>query len=161
MIRRPPRSTRTDTLFPYTTLFRSRIKAALLGTALAGRESYAHAQRPADTGHGLPQRALADDAQGRARQIFDGIIKIAELLRSVPPPRFDRFAISDDAAAQRKDQREGMFGHGVDRVAAYVRNRYTLPGAGGQVDVVGNGGGNRHNLQSAGLLKCFQSGRTH
>src|SRR3546814_3736520 len=31
MIRRPPRSTRTDTLFPYTTLFRSR--------QLAGRRS--------------------------------------------------------------------------------------------------------------------------
>src|SRR3546814_7720567 len=28
MIRRPPRSTRTDTLFPYTTLFRSRLDAA-------------------------------------------------------------------------------------------------------------------------------------
>src|SRR3546814_3121267 len=28
MIRRPPRSTRTDTRFPYTTLFRSRAKAA-------------------------------------------------------------------------------------------------------------------------------------
>src|SRR3546814_4577654 len=28
MIRRPPRSTRTDTLFPYTTLFRSLTKAA-------------------------------------------------------------------------------------------------------------------------------------
>src|SRR3546814_15605715 len=27
MIRRPPRSTRTDTLFPYTTLFRSRAQA--------------------------------------------------------------------------------------------------------------------------------------
>src|SRR3546814_10423829 len=27
MIRRPPRSTRTDTLFPYTTLFRSRVTA--------------------------------------------------------------------------------------------------------------------------------------
>src|SRR3546814_14970790 len=26
MIRRPPRSTRTDTLFPYTTLFRSRCR---------------------------------------------------------------------------------------------------------------------------------------
>src|SRR3546814_17264858 len=26
MIRRPPRSTRTDTLFPYTTLFRSQMK---------------------------------------------------------------------------------------------------------------------------------------
>src|SRR3546814_6844313 len=28
MIRRPPRSTRTDTLFPYTTLFRSRPRRA-------------------------------------------------------------------------------------------------------------------------------------
>src|SRR3546814_20039714 len=28
MIRRPPRSTRTDTLFPYTTLFRSPDRAA-------------------------------------------------------------------------------------------------------------------------------------
>src|SRR3546814_6817055 len=28
MIRRPPRSTRTDTLFPYTTLFRSRGRPA-------------------------------------------------------------------------------------------------------------------------------------
>src|SRR3546814_15761946 len=30
MIRRPPRSTRTDTLFPYTTLFRSTDPAALV-----------------------------------------------------------------------------------------------------------------------------------
>src|SRR3546814_3107935 len=29
MIRRPPRSTRTDTLFPYTTLFRSSVGIAL------------------------------------------------------------------------------------------------------------------------------------
>src|SRR3546814_12100204 len=29
MIRRPPRSTRTDTLFPYTTLFRSFLRAPL------------------------------------------------------------------------------------------------------------------------------------
>src|SRR3546814_1773820 len=36
MIRRPPRSTRTDTLFPYTTLFRSAIKVSeLLQPALA------------------------------------------------------------------------------------------------------------------------------
>src|SRR3546814_13095811 len=31
MIRRPPRSTRTDTLFPYTTLFRSGQQALLRG----------------------------------------------------------------------------------------------------------------------------------
>src|SRR3546814_10254449 len=32
MIRRPPRSTRTDTLFPYTTLFRSNLGNAWLAT---------------------------------------------------------------------------------------------------------------------------------
>src|SRR3546814_18379439 len=33
MIRRPPRSTRTDTLFPYTTLFRSRFAGCLIDDA--------------------------------------------------------------------------------------------------------------------------------
>src|SRR3546814_5854577 len=32
MIRRPPRSQRTDTLFPYTTLFRSKENESLTGT---------------------------------------------------------------------------------------------------------------------------------
>src|SRR3546814_9519345 len=36
MIRRPPRSTRTDTLFPYTTLFRS--------VAIVGQQHPAHAE---------------------------------------------------------------------------------------------------------------------
>src|SRR3546814_11563216 len=36
MIRRPPRSTRTDTLFPYTTLFRSAGAAAAARRRLAG-----------------------------------------------------------------------------------------------------------------------------
>src|SRR3546814_7170979 len=47
MIRRPPRSTRTDTLFPYTTLFRSQQAAddeALSGTKLHGRFSPARRQ---------------------------------------------------------------------------------------------------------------------
>src|SRR3546814_3573041 len=38
MIRRPPRSTRTDTLFPYTTLFRSRwCRCRFISTAGAGQ----------------------------------------------------------------------------------------------------------------------------
>src|SRR3546814_14677333 len=37
MIRRPPRSTRTDTLFPYTTLFRSALESAVGGEALQQR----------------------------------------------------------------------------------------------------------------------------
>src|SRR3546814_11575614 len=36
MIRRPPRSTRTDTLFPYTTLFRSDTLAWLMEASLEG-----------------------------------------------------------------------------------------------------------------------------
>src|SRR3546814_2316559 len=45
MIRRPPRSTRTDTLFPYTTLFRSvvaagkRYKARIDAERRAGRKT--------------------------------------------------------------------------------------------------------------------------
>src|SRR3546814_8522564 len=34
MIRRPPRSTRTDTLFPYTTLFRSKGAGGILALAV-------------------------------------------------------------------------------------------------------------------------------
>src|SRR3546814_16042113 len=39
MIRRPPRSTRTDTLFPYTTLFRSDLFLQMIGKA-AGELEY-------------------------------------------------------------------------------------------------------------------------
>src|SRR3546814_15240996 len=35
MRRRPPRSTRTYTLFPYTTLFRSALRSVLCGAVLA------------------------------------------------------------------------------------------------------------------------------
>src|SRR3546814_17605122 len=42
MIRRPPRSTRTDTLFPYTTLFRS---AALCDGAIRSLNRLIHAHR--------------------------------------------------------------------------------------------------------------------
>src|SRR3546814_2851002 len=46
MIRRPPRSTRTDTLFPYTTLFRSGGGAGPFGSgALAGTIELASAAR--------------------------------------------------------------------------------------------------------------------
>src|SRR3546814_13881794 len=41
MIRRPPRSTRTDTLFPYTTLFRSvRVKDYEAALALANQGNF-------------------------------------------------------------------------------------------------------------------------
>src|SRR3546814_1417616 len=48
MIRRPPRSTRTDTLFPYTTLFRSRVqhpRAGQSGARAGGRGRFDRRRR--------------------------------------------------------------------------------------------------------------------
>src|SRR3546814_14468441 len=51
MIRRPPRSTRTDTLFPYTTLFRSGLRIQIIDQegrsmfASGSAEMYPHMQR--------------------------------------------------------------------------------------------------------------------
>src|SRR3546814_2821677 len=54
MIRRPPRSTRTDTLFPYTTLFRSGRGAGRLRTP---GESHRHARhRAGDRASDRPSR---------------------------------------------------------------------------------------------------------
>src|SRR3546814_3221822 len=58
MIRRPPRSTRTDTLFPYTTLFRSAVLEAGTdkgGQLLRRREQLGPGAAAADLG--APQRS--------------------------------------------------------------------------------------------------------
>src|SRR3546814_18986130 len=65
MIRRPPRSTRTDTLFPYTTLFRSD------GYPGAG-------QRP---GHRNDLQSAADEAGVAARGLALGLVQDLRLPR--------------------------------------------------------------------------------
>src|SRR3546814_5796934 len=57
MIRRPPRSTRTDTLFPYTTLFRS---CCILATVAASFTNF--------SGLGIAPR-LARKQDGRSRWV--------------------------------------------------------------------------------------------
>src|SRR3546814_5429939 len=85
MIRRPPRSTRTDTLFPYTTLFRSAIPGSRAGLredrhtrgrnrsdAAIGRRQFHHAQgpegvaRPAQTPRSARRRA--EQGGGRSEE---------------------------------------------------------------------------------------------
>src|SRR3546814_7775916 len=58
MILRPPRSTRTDTLFPYTTLFRSRIggRGAPQETRQRPRNIRRRAPRPSEGRPGLRER---------------------------------------------------------------------------------------------------------
>src|SRR3546814_9522452 len=67
MILRPPRSTRTDTLFPYTTLFRS--IGAPTAPALRLLPS-----RLAGVIHLVPTESL--NAMSRRRQIYEGKAKI-------------------------------------------------------------------------------------
>src|SRR3546814_2002671 len=80
MIRRPPRSTLTDTLFPYTTLFRSHgFRAARTAEASRRGRARAHprvrglreARRPSRGGHShhlhLRRHAIAGGAGGAAR----------------------------------------------------------------------------------------------
>src|SRR3546814_4534570 len=61
MRRRPPRSTRTDTLFPYTTLFRSGLPAG--NTAV----SHPHRQEHLRKAEKLSLVCLCEQKNGRAR----------------------------------------------------------------------------------------------
>src|SRR3546814_3126823 len=71
MIRRPPRSTRTDTLFPYTTLFRS----VMIGRAALGRPwIFGGIAHYLATGELLPPPSLAqvrDILLGHLRALHD------------------------------------------------------------------------------------------
>src|SRR3546814_14940593 len=63
MIRRPPRSTRTDTLFPYTTLFRSDVRVGRLVHVLPDwrpKAAIVHAIFPSRRGLLPSVRALVD-----------------------------------------------------------------------------------------------------
>src|SRR3546814_1089457 len=64
MIRRPPRSTRTDTLFPHTTLFRSFDRLRATGSAAS---CFALAKRG-----GLPVNAAAMSILGKIFTWWDG-----------------------------------------------------------------------------------------
>src|SRR3546814_4277588 len=109
MLRRPPRSTRTDTLFPYTTLFRSRFGVG------QGQEAMAHAhemfgdelqprfrQQEVDVGHPTVVRILYRDDRApgpslphavdrilerKARQGRRMIVKFAHRLMRIGPRR--------------------------------------------------------------------------
>src|SRR3546814_14257971 len=79
MILRPPRSTRTDTLFPYTTLFRSHAEAREGETMTPEWEGGEAKLRPAGSGEtagfrlvGVSQTAIRD-AEGHATR-FSAVV---------------------------------------------------------------------------------------
>src|SRR3546814_5180545 len=78
MIRRPPRSTRTDTLFPYTTLFRALRPARLAGIAAVQDQPVMGVQQPLGRDH-AHQRVL--DRARRPAGCDAGAVADAEDMR--------------------------------------------------------------------------------
>src|SRR3546814_1603116 len=100
MIRRPPRSTRTDTLFPYTTLFRSgtlvdearlRVDALLvdLGFQPLDRRGATQDERRAAA---VPAELTHFRAQLLRKRLVRGAVRdlVGPDQRPVPPPRVRR-----------------------------------------------------------------------
>src|SRR3546814_7988077 len=81
MIRRPPRPTRTDTLFPYTTLFRSPARQPATVAIAIGR-SRSFSQAPHKTTFGSPMTEFMARCPSRAKRSLSSSFN---LLESAPP----------------------------------------------------------------------------
>src|SRR3546814_18240478 len=126
MIRRPPRSTRTDTLFPYTTLFRSTrsigqtgiaapLAAALIGGLLRhpeairrNDEALARLVTP-DSGDADLLARLLDIAHGQEGLDTGGLIAVLEPMkvykRATPLLRADGMHFSSNSRRARLEER--------------------------------------------------------
>src|SRR3546814_11206354 len=114
MIRRPPRSTRTDTLFPYTTLFRSAVARAAVADLLPALI----AQRRTKGGPtGFLRRVFNARADDAIRMLVDGRLIAAgvldqEWLRRVRSERMraegrDNCVLAIDTGEEWVREREG------------------------------------------------------
>src|SRR3546814_13494179 len=101
MIRRPPRSTRTDQLFPYTTLFRSLMKvsktrgagSAPAGSAVRAEAAYRSAEatqaRPAPPAEdiatvvGIPEAELTPKVRQALQQLMAEVYALRQELEEV------------------------------------------------------------------------------
>src|SRR3546814_13537111 len=84
MRRRPPRTTRTDTLFPYTTLFRSivlLIQQLAAQTNLLALNAAIEAARAGEAGRGFA--VVANEVKTLAAQTHGAVGKIGEILDGV------------------------------------------------------------------------------
>src|SRR3546814_1206382 len=101
MVRRPPRSTRSDTLFPYTTLFRATISMGRMSmrqfaaAAIAGASifaaSAAHADAPIQPGLWEMKSAVTDvNMPGAPPQMLEMMKKPQTMRHCVTPDQASR-----------------------------------------------------------------------
>src|SRR3546814_13041316 len=119
MIRRPPRSTRTDTLFPYTTLFRSAVAGKADGASLrirqCGTDRRRHAEaHGAETARRQPavRRRHADTGLARKRlALRDPHLVLADVGRD----RGSRIGESGDRSSEERRVGKEWVGRGRSR----------------------------------------------
>src|SRR3546814_6759125 len=145
MLRRPPRSTRTDTLFPYTTLFRSRegicgscamnidgtnTLACICAIEEAGEPQGAldpSPQRPAVKGKGavaiypLPHMEVVKDLVPDMTHFYAQYASIQPWIRtqSSPPPDRERLQSKEDRAKLRSEEH-------TSELQSLMRNSYVV-----------------------------------
>src|SRR3546814_13018248 len=101
MLRRPPRSTRTYTLFPYTTLFRSFVGRVLWNDKGCSGRKFNRADIPRTWP--CPLQPLAVDRPGRLLSAYPTGRAAAALLDSVYGLLFDQFEhFADDARSEER-----------------------------------------------------------
>src|SRR3546814_14778484 len=113
MIRRPPRSTLTDTLFPYTPRFRSRGSSRLrrVGAPAHRRRRRRTAARPGWTRSGRTGVAPSDTTPGKRRPMtITGAAVHAHTLGYVPAVGAFRLRLACESSIDRKGVVEGKRG---------------------------------------------------
>src|SRR3546814_1238216 len=105
MIRRPPRSTRTDTLFPYTTLFRSlaSLLASRSGEGQRRRRRAATRKRVKKAIHDRQEKTQAPAPQPTPARVPGGPLQPPPPTPHRPDPRRTRRAGPSDAARRQMD----------------------------------------------------------
>src|SRR3546814_18463585 len=93
MIRRPPRSTRTDTLFPYTTLFRSSRRRPCVRTVAARGAAFERLQA---------QVGVALDLVGSLGDALDRMVEFLEPPRQDPHLDLELLPLGEQGRAHRR-----------------------------------------------------------
>src|SRR3546814_4901371 len=130
MIRRPPRSTRTDTLFPYTTLFRSRRGLALRDYLEADDERRHGQPRCGDTDIGKRARCRGDDGPALGGEAGEEGGRAGNFDDPVDFPYFrlgNRFGLAARIDARRREAQYGVMGPDAVHDCQYRAGVETVP----------------------------------
>src|SRR3546814_4207069 len=110
MIRRPPRSTRTDTLFPYTTLFRSRLVLI----------------QPGPRGNTVGKQFQKSIGRfSHPAQVTKAQCKVSRLVVQKPPPIIDQCLIALTRSEEHTSELQSLMRISYAVFCLKKKNKYT------------------------------------